>query len=82
MIINVRFGSGEQFTITQQEEGGAACIESSLTKNNNDGTQYSAAMNTMESMILSMHCAGIDVTSKAFIAGLESTLDAVENNYG
>ncbi len=42
---------------------------------------YEAAMNTIESMILAHHCAGVDVTAKEYVEGIQTAVDAVVNYY-
>ena len=39
-----------------------------------------AAWDAIESLILAHACAGVDVTSLAYIEGLETAIDAIENN--
>lgn len=41
-----------------------------------------AALNTLESVILAHACAGIDVSSQAYIKGIEVAVDAVFKHYG
>lgn len=80
-IITVKLNNGVEFTITQREEGGAAAIKSTFDTEHDD-SQYSAALDGVESLILSMYCEGIDVTRPSFIKALETTLEAIDNNYG
>lgn len=47
-----------------------------------DAYAYNAAMDAVESMILSCACAGIDIKASAFITAVQTTVDAVGNTYG
>jgi hypothetical protein len=40
----------------------------------------SAMYDVMESVVLGHACAGVDVASPAYVAGLDAALDAIENN--
>ena len=39
------------------------------------------AVNGLESMILACACAGIEIQSPAFLEAIETTVDAINNNY-
>ena len=41
---------------------------------------YEAAMDVIESIVLAHACAGIDVTSPAYLEGIETVFDATSNN--
>ena len=45
-----------------------------------DSTQYNAAMDGIESFILALACAGVNVTSPAFVSSLDTALEACGNN--
>lgn len=83
-IISVRLsGSNAEFTINQRNPGEAAGITSTFGKDiGSSEHEYAAALNGVESLILSLYCAGIDVTTPKFCEALEATLEAIENNYG
>jgi hypothetical protein len=40
-----------------------------------------AVINTIESLVLGHACAGIDVSSPAYVEGLRSSLEAIANHY-
>jgi len=40
-----------------------------------------AALNAVESLILAHYCAGVDVASPAYIEGIETTIQAIDNYY-
>jgi hypothetical protein len=46
-----------------------------------DVTEYTAAVNAIESLILAHACAGIDISSLAYIEGIETAVDKVLNEY-
>jgi hypothetical protein len=41
---------------------------------------YEAGLNGLESMILACACAGVDITSDAFLEAIVTALDAIGNN--
>lgn len=41
---------------------------------------WNAGIDVLESLVLAHACAGVDVTSPAYIEGLEAVLDAISNN--
>ena len=43
--------------------------------------RYEACVDGVESLLLALACAGVDVESKQFKAGLESALDAIANKF-
>jgi hypothetical protein len=42
---------------------------------------YEGAIHGLESFILSLACAGVDITSEAFVGAIETTLDSIGNNF-
>lgn len=44
--------------------------------------EYRAAIDGLESLILAHACAGIDITTPAYLEGIESAVDAISNNFG
>jgi hypothetical protein len=40
----------------------------------------SIACNTLESIILAHACAGVDIESEQYVAGINTTLEALSNN--
>jgi hypothetical protein len=44
-----------------------------------DKIEYTSAMDGITSLILAHHCAGIDVTSPAYIEGIETAVEACDN---
>ncbi len=55
-------------TITQDEE-------------DLDKIRYDAAMDAIESIILAHACAGVNVTTPAYLQGIETAIQACVNNY-
>ena len=45
-----------------------------------DMLEIISAMDMIESLVLAHHCAGIDVTSPAYITGIETSVEAFWNN--
>lgn len=45
-----------------------------------DPAEYNAAMDGIESLILAHACAGINVTSPAYVEGIETAVQACANN--
>ena len=43
--------------------------------------RYNAAVDALESILLAHACAGIKVDEPAYVAGLETALDAFSNNF-
>ena len=43
--------------------------------------EYAAAIDAVESIILSHACAGVDIESAAYQEGINTTLEAIGNNY-
>jgi hypothetical protein len=48
----------------------------------NDRRTFNAIIDGIQSLILAHSCAGIDVTSEQYQEGIETALDAIQNNYG
>jgi len=44
-------------------------------------SQYNAAIDGIESMILAHACAGIDISSPAYLEGIETAAEAISNNF-
>ncbi|MBN2579382.1 MAG: hypothetical protein JXB10_10355 [Pirellulales bacterium] len=42
---------------------------------------YNAAIDGLESLVLAHACAGIDVKSPAYLEGIETAIDALENQF-
>ena len=45
-----------------------------------DDADFVSAIDGLESLILGHACAGIDITSKAYVEGIETALEAINNN--
>lgn len=43
--------------------------------------KYNGALDAIESLILAHACSGIDVTTKAYIDGIKTTLESCCNNF-
>jgi len=42
--------------------------------------RWNETMDVIESLVLGHACAGVDVTSKAYITGIQTTIEALTNN--
>lgn len=56
-------------------------IESELEREEYDKT-WNAALDGVESMILAHACAGVDITTPAYIEGIETSVEKIEQFYG
>ncbi len=75
-------------TVTLADREGDRFVGGSITSGlheKEDGTvttkQYNAAMDALESIILSHAIAGIDICSPAYLEGIETALDACGRNF-
>ena len=70
------------FGIKVELEGKNGIITSDLKVNESDESDvaYNAAIDGLESLILGHACAGIDITSPAYLEGIESAVDGISNN--
>lgn len=63
---------------------GGGCITSTDLKtehNDEEDELYNAAMDGIESMILAHSCAGVDITTKEYLEGITTSVEACANNY-
>jgi len=65
-------------TVIVNSRGGA--IRSSLTDAISPADPVYAAYSGLESMVLAHACAGIDVEDPAYLEGVETAFEAIENN--
>jgi len=66
---------GKYLTIETDGKGGGRITKAIL---NTRGTGTGA--DALESFILALACAGVDVSTPVFVEALETALDAIENN--
>ncbi len=59
---------------------GCGTITSQLKAQGPSGRHH-AAVDALESLILAHACAGIDVTSPAYVEGIETAVDAIANRF-
>jgi hypothetical protein len=45
-----------------------------------DAHAWNAAVDVLESLVLAHACAGLDITTPAYLEGIESALDAINDN--
>jgi hypothetical protein len=75
-----------KYGITVKVMGPSGTIESELKKEligddpSND-PELLAVVDALESLILAHACQGLDISSPAYVAGIESSLEALGNHY-
>ncbi len=69
------------FGITLTIAGNSGLVSSDL-QDDNDSEEFQAAMKAVESLILAMAVAGIDVESPAMSEAIEKAVDTISNNLG
>ncbi len=69
---------GKRIHITGR--GKTAALSSNLLEENEKDVEVIAAINTLESFVLALHCAGFEVNSEEFTAAVQTTWDAIYNN--
>ena len=64
------------------DEAGSGKLISDL-RNGLDGSdaEYAAALEGLESLILAHACAGIDITTPAYLEGVETAVEAIANHF-
>ena len=71
--------------VISTDRNGAGSIHSDLSKVSGsvghtwNRHEYAAAIDAIESLILAHGCAGIDISSHAYIEGIETAVDACAN---
>lgn len=68
------------YNIVVKLDGKSGSIRSLLKEFEDDANLYTAAIDALESLILAHACAGIDITSPAYLEGIETAVDAIVNN--
>ena len=66
------------------EDPGSGTITSNLRESADTAAArlFNAAIDGLEALILAHACAGIDVASPAYIEGIETAVQAINNHYG
>jgi len=59
---------------------GGGDLESDLKSDDPDDEAYNDSIDGLEALILAHACAGVDVTEKKYITGIETALEAISNN--
>jgi hypothetical protein len=64
-------------------DGGGSITSTDLQTEHHDeeDEEYNAAMDGIESLILAHACAGIDITTPAYLQGIETAVSACANQY-
>ena len=68
-------------TVYIDEAGGGKIVSELKDESDNDNVQYASAIDAVESLILAHACAGIDITSPAYLEGVETTIETISNLY-
>lgn len=71
----------DRIDIRLSDKGGGT-IESTLKQQSDeieDWSHYNAMIDAFESVVLAHAVAGVDVANKAYIRGLKTALEAIEN---
>ena len=68
--------------VVELSDSGGAILQSPLKNGHEDVDQEEllAALDAVESVILGHACAGVDVESPAYQAGVQTALDAIANH--
>jgi hypothetical protein len=61
---------------------GCGTLTSDLKATGAGARSFNKAIDGLEALILAHACAGIDVASTAYVEGIESAVDAIDNHYG
>ena len=69
--------------VTLTNDGGGSISTTDLQTKHKDVEDelYNASMNGIESLILAHACAGVDITTKEYIIGIETAVHGCANNY-
>ena len=70
--------------VVELDNNGNGTITSTDLKtehNDPEDELYNAAMDGIESMILAHACAGVDITTPAYIEGIETAVDTCAQNF-
>lgn len=81
IIIETLFGK-ISLTLSELDPEGkrVGCIDWSELSDGNDPETPDIEIDTLERLILAHACAGVDVESEAYIEGINTVLEAIDNN--
>ena len=83
--ITIQLNNSQSITILLDDKGvGTITSEEIKTAGDPDSVeeiQFNAAVDGMEALILSIACAGIDISTLAFKVAVVTALDAIGNQY-
>lgn len=79
--IEINLGE-DHILITLDGEGSGMITESTLKVEDpeREDTAYNHAMDGLEAVVLAHACAGLDVTTPMYVAGLKTAIEAISNN--
>ena len=78
--IQIKLSTGEKIQI-QSNAKGYHRIESDLKALDGSNPEFDCAIDGFESLLLAHASAGVDVTDPKYVAGLETALESIANNY-
>ena len=64
------------------EGGGSLSSNLHIDEPEGDEKLYEAAINGLESLILSLASEGVDIATPSFVRSIEDSVQAIENHYG
>lgn len=68
--------------ISVVEGGGSLSSNLHIEEPEGDERLYEAAINGVESLILSLASEGVDITTPSFVRSIEDSIQTIENHYG
>ncbi len=84
MEITISMSPDHQISVlveNPEEKGGGSIRSINLKEEEEGAKEFNAAIDGIESLILAHACAGIDISSPAYIEGIQSAVEAVGNNF-
>ena len=80
MQIVLELNNGGNVIVIETEGDGGGTIKSNLHDDAGDSEEYDGAMHGIESLVLALACAGVDVQTSVFKEALEGAIEACANN--
>lgn len=79
---DINLEDGRHIVVTVNGSGGTVLSNLKVNDPEEDTSEYNAAIDGMESLILALACTGqFNLKSPAFKEAIVTTLDAIENNF-
>ena len=77
--IEVSLAQSGDATITSELHEEPSCVSEGIE---NYRSEYDAAIDGLESLILAHACAGIDISQTEYVEGIRTAVEAITNNPG